>query len=93
MDWISVTDRLPDYGRDVLLLFEPGGFFRQRYVIGCRTWEDLRAERGDWWPSRARKFRVTHWMPLPLPPDHDHEADEYATAIMALARPESPQPS
>lgn len=56
--WISVKDRLPKG-------FEP--------VIVCR--EDGKVEQGykdvgDWWKVYGtRTKRITHWMPLPEPPE------------------------
>lgn len=56
--WISVKDKLPEK-------FEP--------VIVCR--EDGKVEQGykdvgDWWKVYGtRTKRVTHWMPLPEPPE------------------------
>lgn len=67
--WISVAEQMPPSGKRVLLLFEPGGTFRERMVIG--HWAPyMPADLGgpQWMPSKARKFRITHWMPLPEPP-------------------------
>lgn len=56
--WISVKDKLPEK-------FKP--------VIVCR--EDGKVEQGykdvgDWWKVYGtRTKRVTHWMPLPDPPE------------------------
>lgn len=56
--WISVKDKLPQK-------FEP--------VIVCR--EEGKVEQGykdvgDWWKVYGtRTKRVTHWMPLPEPPE------------------------
>ena len=56
--WISVTDKLPKK-------FEP--------VIVCR--EDGKVEQGykdvgDWWKVYGtRTKKVTHWMPMPEPPE------------------------
>lgn len=69
--WISVEERLPPDNVYVLLLFARGGAYRQRYVIGMHASERLAKACGNdsrWWPSRARKFQVTHWMTLPEPP-------------------------
>ena len=59
--WISVEERLPD---DTLKGFP---------VVVCiqNRWNDRRCEVVYWWGSE-RMWRwqdVTHWMPLPEPPE------------------------
>lgn len=68
MNWISVKDKLPPYGQQVIVC-RPYGKDCLKVEQGCR---DL----GDWWRVYGtRTKRVTHWMPLPEPPkevrDHD----------------------
>jgi hypothetical protein len=66
-EWISVKQRLPSDLEDVLICFERGGWFRRRILVG-RYFPSK--EGGEWTPGLARKFRITHWMPLPkLPKD------------------------
>ena len=57
--WISVNERLPEVGRDVLVYVGNGV---------CKVcWME---DRGDWHTSTRffGKEDVTHWMPLPEPP-------------------------
>ena len=61
-EWISVADALPARFEHVIVLFEPGGFFRKRLAFGYLM-------DGEWHPSAARKFPVTHWTKLPNAPD------------------------
>ena len=51
--WSSIYEKMPPYGRCVL------------------TWDGTRIMVTTWWPSE-RGFEpcgVTHWMPLPEPPE------------------------
>lgn len=71
MEWISVKDRLPEIKNHhvsdgVIVYFEDGGYGFSELVENCfgQTWFDC--ERS---PSGDTEFRVTHWMPLPAPPE------------------------
>jgi hypothetical protein len=61
--WISVKDRLPEVGVNVLLIVADGGFVTsgwlspQLQVFEC-------AYGRVYWPEQ-----ITHWMPLPEPPE------------------------
>ena len=64
--WISVEDRLPEDGQDVVATVKDG----TKDIVTYRT------ERGGmwwgcegWWPTSY----VTHWMPLPTPPGGERE--------------------
>jgi hypothetical protein len=64
MEWISVEDRLPEDGVDVLVYVENNFIFTasHQYVTGG----------GDYWhefPPSDIVFKPTHWMPLPEPPE------------------------
>ena len=52
MDWISVDDRLPEYGVPILYMDKQGSFFTA-YVYPSAA---------EWFKSIA-----THWWPIPLP--------------------------
>lgn len=59
--WISVKDRLPDSGSDVLA-------FAEDHCIYTALFD------GIWWLSGdAPSYKVTHWMPLPEPPEVEDE--------------------
>lgn len=85
--WISVSDRLPEIGTwaNVLLDRDEGDYFERRgkprYSVygaqlreidneGYATWQ--RWVMADGGPMGAL-YLVTHWMPLPPPPQHDNE--------------------
>ena len=77
MEWISVEDRLPPLDRIVWL-------FRPKYgpFIGCRTddgdgWLWANSYGSQYWHEGKWEgdaeidddYDVTHWMPLPDPPE------------------------
>lgn len=66
MKWISTKKKLPEPRADVLAVSVTrlGDFF---------SVDVLRYSDGDWWRSMdgVWPFFVTHWMPLPEPPESD----------------------
>ena len=66
--WISVEEGYPahEYGEgDSVLTVDVLGQMRVLYFNGCWCWPT-----GECLVT-ARKFPVTHWMPLPEPPEED----------------------
>lgn len=63
--WISVKDQLPEHFEPVLICREKNG---SPYVE--QGYKDV----GEWWKVYGtRTKQVTHWMPLPEPPEvNDH---------------------
>ena len=70
MEWISVKDRLPDHGQQVI------GFIPDEFIFTC----DYDQELGfcDYWDIETENMyyrpfndHVTHWMPLPEAPKQD----------------------
>jgi hypothetical protein len=61
-EWIAVTERLPEYGKKVLVCDE-----REDWVACGSLQEDT-----SWFVFEFRDFldlrEFTHWMPLPQPP-------------------------
>lgn len=74
-EWISVEERLPEPGEEVLLLVH--GWEGRLYYIGKLESSpaqagfigtSLASEWSIWGWSYYRKPKVTHWMPLPKLP-------------------------
>lgn len=70
--WISVAERLPEYMDNVLVT---DGMFSG---MGWRDWYDYHGTkpREDYWiaPStNVNELNITHWMPLPQPPESEDE--------------------
>ena len=72
MRWISVKDRLPN-DRDYVLTFSDGLISTQMFYIN----EISRAKKKHWYFSDNSDEwidnNVTHWMPLPKPPEETNE--------------------
>ena len=72
--WISVEERLPDNEKPVLAYY---GFYREDDDLGARfigtlTYFDYDPE--PHWQHESTGLFVTHWMPLPEPPEKNAEA-------------------
>lgn len=63
--WISVKERLPNKGQNVLV------FCNSRYAKGWKFAIDSleEGEKNPIWIYTHGWFEVTHWMPLPEPPE------------------------
>ena len=64
-EWIRTKDEMPRDGKKVLVWFEP--WYNPSFIttaVFSRYWEFLE-ESG----ARDGNGNVTHWMPLPSPPD------------------------
>lgn len=58
-DWIRVEDRLPEPGVDVLAAY------RDRHI-------NMGTAGDDWLEEDIEDGYITHWMPLPEPPEEDN---------------------
>ena len=67
--WISVGLDLPDYGQDVLLLFQNGTGTDRWIKIGHRVSTDINGQHY----STDHSHKVTHWQPLPGQETDDDE--------------------
>ena len=61
--WIPVTERLPEYGQEVIVY---SGNVLKPVVYGVHYWNK---EFNSW-------AHITHWMPLPEPPSGERRTDE-----------------
>ena len=61
-EWISVEDRLPKIDSKDVLFYDPGFGVK----IGCYC--GLRYDEHEW-RDNSSYTNVTHWMPLPEPPE------------------------
>lgn len=67
--WISVEERLPEYGVSVLVADAREGFIGKWWLkagTDTRNGKDFWVDDSDYGFSFAE---VTHWMPLPEPPE------------------------
>ena len=62
MEWISVDKELPEKESKVLCCFERS--------IGINRGSDFNVET-YYWNDYWEKSGITHWMPLPEPPNQD----------------------
>lgn len=62
-EWISIDDRLPEYGKDCLVwcVFKAAMEHNVAFLSDEEGWITTEA---DW----NIDYAVTHWMPLPEPP-------------------------
>ena len=72
--WISVNDRLPkNMANKVLVCCKNGyvGFGHYEKFRGNEVWYNLENDRPftDWNLDDCETYEVTHWMPLPEPPE------------------------
>lgn len=59
-EWISVKDRLPEEGKNVLCLDSSDNYYSVGWI-----------EDGLWEDGEFVGIDFTHWMPLPEPPAGD----------------------
>lgn len=65
-EWISVKDRLPDYAKDVIVYDELGWVY-PAYHTFAECWRYS-------FTSKRCSHKITHWMPLPEPPESEDDA-------------------
>ena len=68
-NWIPVTERLPEKTGTYIVTTQPGAVTTSRFYearsIPERMWREEYDLPANWQSNR----KVTHWMPLPEPPD------------------------
>jgi hypothetical protein len=71
-NWRSVEEGLPEFGERVLIVsLLPSGYKEMRVanLFQCRNEET--GEETTSWTNPVKNETVTHWMPLPQPPEED----------------------
>lgn len=63
--WISVKDRMPEYGRYLVTVVRDDG----AVAVHTATYNDL-----GWW-MHSNAGEITHWMPLPEPPKEEKHGE------------------
>jgi hypothetical protein len=73
MEWISVEDRLPAEFDTILFVANEGKSIVccGEYVRGAHDFDHIWLDRlrADAYCDPAEAYNVTHWMPLPEPPN------------------------
>ena len=80
-NWIPVEDRLPEYGRRVLIIRranwgkESAAIVRAaRRMSTDASGQHWDMDRGEYENQYREPFgHISHWMPLPEPPEVPHE--------------------
>lgn len=62
-EWTSVEERLPNKEGEYLCFVKGHGIRIRKFA----DW--IRNSRMRWWSNGAETKKVTHWMPLPEPPN------------------------
>lgn len=76
MKWVSVTESLPEYQKQVLVYIKSPNWLEGKIELGKRKYTD---HEGEHWDIDYNHF-LTHWMPLPEPPDTLPEPDNFLAA-------------
>lgn len=81
-EWISVNDRLPELGEDVLVYckaktpeFTDFIEVSVRNTYKLAPWCDEETAWGIRFIPFGGEFEVTHWMPLPEPPKEAYDGN------------------
>ena len=72
--WVSVEDELPKNVANRVLAFCENGVMYAAHYEGGET-DKWYMNMGTWWEEGTGKLTVTHWMPIPEPPQEDKSDD------------------
>lgn len=81
-EWVSVKDRLPEDGQEVLVyaVGKADGFIgnsvttiSERFIFRLFPWSDGVEEWRSPWEYFDSNYEITHWMPLPKQPKGEEE--------------------
>ena len=66
-EWVSVDERLPDF--DVPVLVYVKDIFDNKSIINITKYTITYDLTNNWLGYENSSFKITHWMPLPAPPN------------------------
>ena len=66
-EWVSVEERMPDF--DVPVLVYVKDLFDNKGTISITKYTITYDLTNNWLGYENSSFKITHWMPLPAPPD------------------------
>ena len=72
--WISVKDRLPEEGQDVLVWYHGSydvAYLQKVKPVKLQPPQFNNVEMFEWCFDDFEDVDVTHWMPLPAPPEEE----------------------
>ena len=64
--WVMVSERLSEDGETVFVIIHDGF---ERFENGNEVARLTYLGNGNWWAWESERYVVTHWMPLPNPPE------------------------
>lgn len=68
--WIKCSDRLPtEYGSYLVFIWKCSSLGSSKYIWCNHFWERVDGEPGGNWVNVHEDEMITHWMPLPTPPN------------------------
>ena len=68
-EWVSVEERLPDF--DVPVLVYVKDIFDNKGTISITKYTITYDLTNNWLGYENSSFKITHWMPLPKPPEKE----------------------
>ena len=68
--WMSVEERLPEHDQDVLAITKAGNLSVGQNIVTCTFCKPRNEKHGRFYLpyTMGRTLIVTHWQPLPQPP-------------------------
>lgn len=71
-NWHNAKDELPEFGERVLIVsLFPNGYGEMRVANLFQCHNEETGEEATSWTNPVKNETVTHWMPLPQPPEED----------------------